>query len=221
MKKKFAVEFWSLLTIGMITFGLSSCSDSDDDEEDESGSTSSSSTSGTAVDLGLSVYWADRNVGASSVYAYGGYYAWGETNTKSSYTESNNTTSDVSLSSWSGKSAYDAARANWGGTWRTPTESECDELIDDCTWTWTTKGGNTGYLVTGPSGNSIFLPAAGSMSGTSLEDAGDAGCYWTSTPYSLNDKRAMGMTFISGGSKWTTTDWNARDLGFTIRPVKN
>ena len=206
----------------IITLGFPSCSGDDDEEDTESNaSSSSSSSSGTAVDLGLSVYWADRNVGAASASAYGNYYAWGETSTKSSYTESNNTTSEVSLSDWSGKSAYDAARANWGGTWRTPTESECDELINDCTWTWTTQGGHTGYLVKGPSGNTIFLPAAGDMSGSSCEDAGECGMYWTSTPYSLNDKRAIGMTFISGGSKWTTTDWNARDLGFTIRPVKN
>ena len=221
MKKMKSVIFPLLASLFLV--GIVSCSGDDDDDEDD-GATNTSSTSssaGTAVDLGLSVKWADRNVGASSASAYGNYYAWGETSTKSSYTESNNTTSDVSLSSWSGKSAYDAARSNWGGTWRTPTESECDELIDDCTWTWTTQGGHTGYLVKGPSGNTIFLPAAGCMSGSSCEDAGESGLYWTSTPYSLNNKRAIGMTFISGGSKWTTTDWNARDLGLTIRPVKD
>ena len=212
------------MLVAVIALGLFSCGGDDDDEDagDSTGSATSSSSVGTAVDLGLSVYWADRNVGASSSSVYGNYYAWGETKTKSSYTESNSATCEVSLSDWSGKSAYDAARANWGSTWRTPTQSECNELIDDCTWTWTTQGGNTGYLVKGPSGNTIFLPAAGNMSGTSCEDAGDSGCYWTSTPYSSsNTKRAIGMTFISGGSKWTTTDWNARDLGFTIRPVKN
>lgn len=214
--------YW-LLPICLLTLCLVSCG-GDDEEEDDNSSSSSNISAGVAVDLGLSVYWADRNVGASSASDYGNYYAWGETKTKSSYTESNNTTSEVSLSDWSGNSSYDAARANWGGTWRTPTESECDELIFDCSWKWTTQGGHTGYMVTGPSGNSIFLPAAGNMSDSSLEDAIDSGCYWTSTPYNLatkNTKRAMGMTFISDATKWTTTDWNGRQLGFSIRPVKN
>ena len=41
------------------------------------------------VDRGLSVKWATQNVGASSPSDYGGYYAWGETETKSSYDLSN------------------------------------------------------------------------------------------------------------------------------------
>ena len=215
MKKKIYAAAVMLFALAA-PFVVTAC---DDDNEDEEGS-SSSSSAGNAVDLGLSVYWADRNVGASSASAYGNYYAWGETKTKSSYTDSNNTTYGVSLDDWSGKSAYDAARANWGGTWRTPTESECDELIEDCSWTWTTKGGNTGYLVTGSNGNSIFLPAAGDMSGSELEDDVDSGCYWTSTPYGNALDHAYGMTFLSEESKFTTTDWNCRDLGFTIRPVK-
>lgn len=211
---------WLFAAICLAVCSLVSCG-GDDEDDNETDNTFSASSAGTAVDMGLSVYWADRNVGASSASDYGHYYAWGETKTKSSYAESNNTTSDVSLSDWSGNSTYDAARANWGSAWRTPTQSECNELISNCSWTWTTQNGCKGYLVKGPSGNSIFLPAAGDMTDSSLEDAADAGCYWTSTPYSLNNKRAIGMTFISGGSKWTTTDWNARALGFTIRPVKN
>lgn len=115
------------------------------------------------VDLGLSVKWATCNVGASSPEEYGNYYAWGETTTKSSYTEDNSKTDGVSMSSSiAGDASYDAARANWGGTWRLPTASESQELIDNCTWTWTTQGGKNGYKVTSEkNGNSIFLPAAG------------------------------------------------------------
>ncbi|MCD7721741.1 MAG: serine/threonine protein kinase, partial [Prevotellaceae bacterium] len=90
------------------------------------------------VDLGLSVKWATCNVGASSPEGYGNYYAWGETTTKSSYDDDNCKTWEVSMGSIAGNSSYDAARSNWGGTWRLPTANEIDELINKCQRTWTT-----------------------------------------------------------------------------------
>uniref|UniRef100_UPI0025B2398C PEGA domain-containing protein n=2 Tax=uncultured Muribaculum sp. TaxID=1918613 RepID=UPI0025B2398C len=76
------------------------------------------------VDLGLSVKWAACNVGASSPEDYGNYYAWGETATKAEYTESNSKTYGKTMGDISGNPQYDAARANWGGTWRLPTKAE-------------------------------------------------------------------------------------------------
>lgn len=58
-------------------------------------------------------------------------------------------------------SGHDTARENWGGTWRMPSDSEFNELLEKCKWEWAQNGGQKGYLVTGPNGNSIFLPAAG------------------------------------------------------------
>ena len=106
------------------------------------------------VDLGLpsGLKWATCNVGATSPEDYGNYYAWGETTTKESYNESNYTIYGQQISDFSGNATYDAARANWGGPWRMPTQTEMQELIDNCTWTWTSQSGVNGCKVTGPNG---------------------------------------------------------------------
>ena len=144
------------------------------------------------VDLGLSVKWATCNVGASTSSAYGSYYAWGETSPKSSYDwesyrfrTSGNSYDNVKFSKYVTSSTYgptdnkhslelsnDVARANWGGSWRIPSDAEWTELRDNCTWTWTSQGGHKGYKVTSKSNsNSIFLPAAGYRDGTTLSSS--------------------------------------------------
>ena len=123
------------------------------------------------VDLGLSVKWATCNVGANKPEDYGDYFAWGETETKSSYRENNSITYGKNYSDIGGRSRYDAARANWGGTWRLPTKAELEELENKCTWKWTTQNGVNGYKVTGPNSKSLFLPAANIRSGSSLHYA--------------------------------------------------
>lgn len=170
------------------------------------------------VDLGLSVKWADRNVGASSPSDYGSYFAWGETSTKSDYSHTNCVTDGKYLSDISGDSRYDAARANWGGSWRLPTTPECEELVDKCTWTWTTQGGHNGYEVTGPNGNSIFLPAAGLREGTSLSSAGETGDYWSSTPGRNAPSYAERLTF---NIITHYRDWRPRFGGLSVRPVSD
>ncbi|MCD8305980.1 MAG: DUF1566 domain-containing protein [Prevotella sp.] len=115
-----------------------------------------------------------------------------------------------------GNSSYDAARANWGGTWRLPTWSEIDELVDKCTRTWTTINGHSGYKVTGPNGNSIFLPAAGYRNGTSLFNAGEIGSFWSATPYGDDSGSAYCLTFGSGDF---VRNWGHRLYGQTVRPV--
>ena len=73
------------------------------------------------VDLGLSVKWATCNVGASSPEDTGYDFAWGETKPKATYTESNSVTyGNSSIGNIAGDARYDAARANWGGSWRLP-----------------------------------------------------------------------------------------------------
>ena len=93
------------------------------------------------VDLGLpsGLKWATCNVGATTPEEYGNYYAWGETKPKTEYTEENSATFGVELLDINSNPTYDVARANWGSTWRMPTMTEMDELIDNCTWKWTTK----------------------------------------------------------------------------------
>ncbi len=167
------------------------------------------------VDLGLSVKWATCNVGASSPSDYGNYYAWGETTTKSDYSIYNSVTYGKSMGSIASNLQYDAARANWGSTWRLPTASEIDELVDKCTWTWTSQGGHNGYKVKGLNGNSIFLPAAGFRYETSLYRAGERGSYWSATP---EDKTygAYALLFFSGNR---IGNWFDRSYGLSVRPV--
>ena len=188
------------------------------------------------VDLGLSVKWATCNVGANKPEDYGNYYAWGETSTKSSYTEDNSKTFGKNLVftedgknmilSLGDNSQYDAARANWGGTWRLPTDKELVELMNKCTWTWTTQNGVKGYKVTGPNGNSIFLPAAGSREGSSLQGTGEYGCYWSSKPFFYRDdldEMWLDQThyayelYFDDGEVYVNFD--DRYYGLSVRPV--
>ena len=114
------------------------------------------------VDLGLSsgLKWATCNVGADSPEDYGNYYAWGETETKAEYTEDNSVTYGQQLNDISGNAQYDAAAANWGGSWRMPTRDEIKELMYNCSWTPETQNGVDGFKVTGNNGNYIFIPAS-------------------------------------------------------------
>ena len=161
------------------------------------------------VDLGLSVKWATCNVGANSPEEYGDYFAWGETSTKETYDYDNCPTYGLSISELQSQgyidsegnltSQYDAVTANWGGDWRMPTYDELNELRNRCTWTWTTQNGVNGYNVEGPSGASIFLPAAGDRNGSSLRNAGSRGFYWSSTPGEIDDYGAYSLSFDSDG----------------------
>ena len=169
------------------------------------------------VDLGLpsGLKWATCNVGAEKPEDYGDYFAWGEIEPKGEYTDDNSVTDGVEMEDISGNPQYDAATANWGSTWRMPTEEECEELVDECTWQWTTQNGVYGRKVTGPNGNHIFLPAAGCRDGSSLDSAGETGRYWSSTPYS-NGYRAYHLRFYS--SDYSVYYYN-RYSGRSVRPV--
>ena len=183
-----------------------------------SGVASVNANSHAYVDLGNpSCYYATMNVGASSEGEWGSYFAWGETTTKSSYTSSSYTASSISTNL---STSQDAARKQWGGAWRMPTKAEQQWLIDNCTWTWTTSGGNSGYRVTskisGYTSNSIFLPFAGYYYnyGSSVSNRGTIGIYWSST-YSSSDK--AWYLHIESGQKYMNTF--ARYCGFSVRAV--
>ena len=135
------------------------------------------------VDLGLSVKWATSNM-------YG-HYRFGEKTPRP--TKVGNTDS---YRGYTYSLSNDVARANWGGNWRLPTKTEFEELINKCQWKATTQGGVKGLKVTGPSGNSIFLPAEGYRheSTNDLMSRGEVGYYWSSTSY-------------GGGRVWTLNIW--------------
>ena len=186
------------------------------EDKDKGSSEKGKHNSHEYVDLGLSVKWATCNVGASKPEDCGDYFAWGETMTKSSYTEGNSKTYGKSMGDIKGNSSYDAARANWGGKWRMPTKAEMQELRDRCNWEWTTQNGVNGYKVTGPNGNSIFLPAAGYRLGSSLYNAGSYGEYWSSTPNESNSSRAYYLYFDSDNHFMGNYH---RNYGQSVRPV--
>ena len=171
------------------------------------------------VDLGLpsGIKWATSNVGASRPEEYGDYFAWGETREKSIYDFDNSVAFGKNISDIKGDSRYDAARANWGGSWRLPTKAELEELEENCTWSWTTQGGKQGCKVTGPNGNSIFLPAAGFRCGTSLGLAGERGDYWSSTPNASDANSACCLRFNSSIQHVGSSDHYY--YGRSVRPV--
>ena len=178
------------------------------------------------VDLGLSVKWATCNVGATTPEEYGDYFAWGETTMRAEYDTLNYPINGLSKSELQSQgyidsegnltSQYDAATANWGGNWRMPTNDELEELIKNCTWKWISLNGFEGYEVTGPNGNSIFLPAAGYRRVYSLRNAGSYGSYWSSTPYEYYYNFAYYLHFDSSGHRM---NYYYRSSGLSVRPI--
>ena len=182
---------------------------------------------GTFVDLGLSVYWASCNVGANSPEDIGGYYAWGETEEKDfygdNYVYSTSETSFIDIGTDISGTQYDVAKAKWGGSWRMPTLAECKELCNNCSWTWTNQSGVNGALVTGPNGNSIFLPAGGRKYGDrGLRDLGEYGCYWSSTLSSnVGTNSSAEFLLFYNYSSGRNTEGRNRINGMTVRPVSS
>jgi hypothetical protein len=187
-----------------------------------------------AVDLGLSVKWAACNVGALSPWESGGYYAWGETEEKESYDWNtykycNGTQSYItkyctnpSYGNVDGKTALepedDVAHVERGGSWRMPTTGEMSELMNKCTWTWTKLNGVSGYRITGPSGNSIFIPITGYRYGTAYNGSDVIGYFWSRDLIMGNEARtAYHMNYVSEGFNWSAS--LARSAGLPVRPV--
>lgn len=125
------------------------------------------------TDLGLSVLWAKCNVGARFPHESGDYYAWGETCTKPDYDYSDWITHIPQTDSNSNLTAqYDAASATWGPQCRMATQKEFKELVSKCRFSHTSKDDVAGFLLTGPNGNTLFMPFAGQMVGTDLSGYG-------------------------------------------------
>lgn len=198
--------------------------------------TGGSSDSGEeVVDLGLpsGLKWRGWNVGASKPEEYGNYYAWAETSPKSSYSSSNYKYKatdygdgmivyakyDPTPIHGDGKTVLepedDAASVNLGNGWRTPTFNEFKELRENCTWTWTTRNGVNGMLVTGPNGKSIFLPGGGWYTNTTLTGKTTYGSYWTATG---SGDIAHAVDFAKG---YVDKAVLARSDGRSVRPVKD
>jgi len=117
------------------------------------------------------------------------------------------------------ESADDAATANWGGSWRMPTDAELTKLRTKCTWTLTTQNGKDGYTVTGSNGNSIFLPFAGFRDDSSLGNDGSYGDYWSSSLLESNPYNSWYAYELSIFWNYVDRDRYCRIVGFSVRPV--
>lgn len=202
-------------------------------------------TASAPVDLGLSVKWADANLGALAPEEYGYYYAWGEIEPKNSYYwdtykwcngDSRKLTKycqEKKSNYWNGTGSPDnnlelelsddAAHTKLGGAWRIPTKLEWNELRENCTWTWTNNYNGTGIagqIITsnkaGYTDKSIFLPAAGCQSITNNSSIGIEGYYWSTTLSSERPSAALIEFFGDSDEFIALFD---RCFGCSIRPV--
>ena len=176
-----------------------------------------------AVDLGLSVLWADCNVGGNSESPIGGLYGWGD---PSGEKTSQNIKDYLDIAGGlyvktpqniSG-TQYDIATAKWGTDWRMPSKENWKELIDKCKWTKEKAFHVYGYRVEGPSGNSIFLPNTDLRFGDAISNT-EAGYYWTSE-MAQNDKECACYYYFDG-DKYNdiVTTRNYVYSGRAVRPI--
>ena len=194
-----------------------------------------------AVDMGLSVLWADRNLGADSPTGLGDYYAWGETKTKDYYDWSTYkwcNGAKNTLTKYNTREAYgtvdnltqlaledDAAWVNTDGEWRMPTDAEVTELRHACSIMWATVDGVGGcWFTSNTNGNKIFVPAAGGIYRNQQLSVNSHGNIFSSTTcsgsnyYGYMDDYAWYLYFDAGERQ---RYGDSRASGWTIRPVKD
>lgn len=169
-----------------------------------------------AVDLGLSVIWGEKNLGASSAYDTGGYYLWGDAAGSGviMFFETPNT-------DYIYDTKNDIAKAQLGKGWRLPTREEIKEMLMSCDW----EKISNGVKLTGPSGNSIVLPLtgmgfpadgpAGSMSITSK----DKGYLMTGESYADGSTRFAYVYHYNQSFTYNWSSYNAPMAKFPVRPV--
>lgn len=186
-------------------------------------SLAASAKSPELVDLGLSVKWADQNIDAATKTDNGGYYAWGETFTKDTYTWANyfwcagtETTCQNIGDDISRNINYDRAY-NYNPTMWLPTVEQWEELISQCTWKSATIDGVKGYNVTGPNGNTIFLPFSGCSYDGEDHNTGSSAYYWTANNDGSDASKAKAAYLKSGSNSKVSTI--RRRTGAAIRAV--
>lgn len=191
-----------------------------------------------AIDLGLpsGTLWASWNVGAAKPEDCGVYYAWGELSAKEAYGWDNykwsggsydNLTkycADSDLGTVDNKTELDqdddVARQMWGDGWIIPSKAQCQELVDECEWTWVSSYNGTisGWVVAGSNGNDIFLPAAGYRYGNVPFLKGASGYYWARQLYDRDCDNAYELIFYEDAQG---IDSSIRCYGRSVRPVKH
>lgn len=184
------------------------------------------------VNLGLpsGTLWAKCNVGADNPEGFGNYFAWGETEPKSDYSwlTYKHSSEDYigNITKYTKEDGItilededDAARVLLGEGWFTPTRAQLWELVcgEYTIVEWTKQNGVNGHLITSKvNGNSIFLPASGSKSGSITQGEDLYGKYWSST-LGKGDKYACIMESQERGCGMSSE--KLRYEGYAIRPV--
>ncbi len=181
------------------------------------------------VDLGLSVYWGSKNIGAKTEAEPGDKFAWGEIKTKEEFRYDECETTEDSIADLKKEgyvddrgvltAAHDAAafNTNEGEGWRTPTVAEIKELMEKCTWKAEYIHDVKGYRITGPNGNSIFLPVCAQHKHMHNGDW-NYGHYWSATAY--NDEYTSSALYFDFTDDSIASRVH-RDYGLSIRPVSN
>ena len=178
-----------------------------------------------AVDLGLpsGTKWADRNVGAKSAEEPGLFFSWGnvegvEVGKACDFREETYAATEGAKLKGDLDAAHDAATVNIGAPWRMPTGEEFKELYDNCCWVWTTENGYYGVRFTSKiNGKSIFFSASGYGFGSSWNDRGSNGNYWSASFSSARYARCL--FFYSGGVY--PQHYGNRYYGFAVWAVQS
>ncbi|MCQ2189876.1 MAG: hypothetical protein MJZ00_08230 [Paludibacteraceae bacterium] len=188
-------------------------------------------TTDTLVDLGLSVKWANFNVGASKCYEYGNYYQWGETDTTDNYVPESCRTYALPISELKEQgiigadslltAKYDAATVNWGAKYRMPSRIEIEELMNNTESKWLIIEMPDSSSVSGritksnKNGKSVFFPVAGIRNYSEIADVGHGGYCWSASAYEYG-RNAWLLHFNSKGFSCYHL---ARRYGKSVRPV--
>lgn len=190
------------------------------------------------VDLGLSVKWATCNIGATQPWERGEFFSWGETENKRinnwdtyKYSEGAHALTKYCSNpdyAWHGlvdsvsvlDPEDDVAHMKWGGTWRIPTKAQIDELLENCTWEWTTLNEVNGYRVTGKkpgyTDRSIFLPVTGEYNDGKVFDYRLHGYYWSRNCGTVTSETAYTLEVYTKGS---SAEIQSRYKSLAVRPV--
>lgn len=235
MKNSFfnSLRYFAMVTLGLVlTVNFVSCGD----DEGDGKPADKGNGKIKAVDLGLSVKWGDRNMGANAPEVFGDFYAWGEIETRSDYSLYNykynaseyyeSMTKYCSFPEFgevdyktSLDSEDDVAQVKLGKGWRMPTFAEIDELYNECTWEDVTLNGVACIKLTGPNGNSIHLPKTGYINALSSNadyvEAGERGFYWCSDLEA--DRNIVYCIYVSHDFGYCPM---GRAYGLHVRPVK-
>ena len=163
------------------------------------------------VDLGLSTKWARYNVGATSETELGGLFGFGDmTGFKTSVLMEDYASEDIY------KTDRDVANKAYGSWLTMPTVEEFEELFNECKKEWVEQAGVAGYKLTGPNGNSIFLPAAGSRTQQTVSGQGINGLYLSGSINPADKQFALGYSFDRNSDRRTSTPVYQ---ALAIRPV--